>query len=107
MILFAPLKGMEGVAAEALKSTATAALGSAVSTGAEKGADAAKGEKTPDAVKAGINVGQMILTTFVTTLAIEIFGRITKKTKGAMYYIVALLVSLVASAATAYARTVL
>ena len=95
---------MEAIAAGAAQTAATSALGSAASSAAEKGVNAAKGEEQTKSVKMGINASQIILSSVMTAIAIEVFSKVSKNFKGSTYYAASILISVVAAIFAAFLR---
>ena len=99
---------MEAVASQTASSLASATMGSAISSAAEKGVEPVKNDKLPESTKIGIKVSEVILSSIMTSLAITLFGRMSKKIKGSMAFVtLALAVSIACALITAYIKIAL
>jgi hypothetical protein len=99
---------MDVIASETAKSAATATMGSVISNATEKGVQPAKNSDVSQTVKIGVKVSEVVLSSIVTSLAITMFGRYSKKIKGNVAFVTLMLaVSVACALLTAYIKMVL
>ena len=98
---------MAEIAPEIAKSAATSIMGSVVSNATGKGAEAVglSEEKASTPVRVGMKVSEVLLSSFMTAIAIAVFNKLSKQVKGPLPFVcMATATSIVSALAMAYIK---
>ena len=88
----------------AAQSVATALIGSASGSAAEKGAQHPDVEKQPPSVKVGLKASEILVSSVMTSIAVALFNRMSKDVKGYTFVTLAVALSAISAIVAAYIK---